>query len=169
VSSARVDWTEYREPRHHDLVGAHREQGPRANLQINSRNEILPTYKVVDPSVCAPTSSVEVIRALSTPEVASRIDAAVKALDQIPASSISERPESRQQLRLGHRTLRREILAVLEESSEALRPLEVRVRVEQRLGMRIKPHKVVASLNNGAHDPTVPIVRVSRGRYHVVR
>ena len=30
-----------------------------SNLQINSRNEILPTYKVVDPSVCAPTSSME--------------------------------------------------------------------------------------------------------------
>lgn len=28
------------------------------NLQINSRNEILPPYKIINPSVCAPTSSV---------------------------------------------------------------------------------------------------------------
>ncbi len=29
-----------------------------AELRVNSRNEILPTYRVIDPSVCAPTSSV---------------------------------------------------------------------------------------------------------------
>jgi site-specific DNA recombinase len=30
-----------------------------AELRVNSSNEILPTYRVIDPSVCAPTSSVE--------------------------------------------------------------------------------------------------------------
>jgi DNA invertase Pin-like site-specific DNA recombinase len=30
-----------------------------AELRVNSRNEILPTDRVIDPSVCAPTSSVE--------------------------------------------------------------------------------------------------------------
>jgi hypothetical protein len=30
-----------------------------AELRVNSRDEILPTYRVIDPSVCAPTSSVE--------------------------------------------------------------------------------------------------------------
>jgi hypothetical protein len=28
-------------------------------LRVNNRNEILPTYRVTDPSVCAPASSVE--------------------------------------------------------------------------------------------------------------
>jgi chromosome segregation ATPase len=30
-----------------------------AELRVNSPSEILPTYRVIDPSVCAPTSSVE--------------------------------------------------------------------------------------------------------------
>jgi hypothetical protein len=30
-----------------------------AELRVDSRNEILPTYRVIDPSVCAPTRSVE--------------------------------------------------------------------------------------------------------------
>jgi hypothetical protein len=58
-------------------------------------------------------------------------------------------------------------LAVLEDANYALRPLEVRQRVEQRLGQHIEPHTVVASLSSGAKNPKVLIVRVSPGRYRI--
>jgi hypothetical protein len=110
---------------------------------------------------------VEVIRALSNPEVAARIDAAVDALDRLLASG-SEKPAGRSDpLPLAHGTLRREILQVLRDAHEALRPIEVRRRVERRIGRPVDPHSIVGSLNNGSRDPDVPIVRVSRGRYGI--
>lgn len=111
-------------------------------------------------------SLMEVIRALSNPEVAVRIDAAIEALDRLPASR-PEKAVPREPIRLGHRALRREILAVLGDAHVALRPIEVRQRVERRLGRCLDPHGIVASLSSGAKSPKVPIVRVECGRYRL--
>lgn len=108
----------------------------------------------------------EVIRALSNPEVAARIDAAVDALDRLLARN-PDRPADADALPIAHGALRREILQALGDAETALRPIEVRQRLERRLGRPLDPHGVVGSLNNASRDPKVPIVRVGRGRYRL--
>lgn len=108
---------------------------------------------------------VDLFRALSNPEVASRVDAAVAALDRILASGAAQPATERGPLPLGHRVLRREAVAVLRDAGGVLRIGAVHEQIEQRLGRPVSRHTLTWSLASAARDPKLPIVKVRPGYY----
>jgi hypothetical protein len=65
-----------------------------ADLRINSRNEVLPTYRIGAPTVCAPTSSVELVGVLSNHDLQGALGRLTEKLAAVragcaPAASMS--------------------------------------------------------------------------------
>jgi hypothetical protein len=97
-----------------------------------------------------------------------RVERAARAKAKLSDQSLQE-PRTRSILRPRMGTIRTCVLDVLDQTRGGLRPKEVLLRVEQRLGQGVSYDTVYWALWDAALDPASAVVRRGRGRYRLRR
>jgi hypothetical protein len=138
-----------------------------AQLRVNSRSEILPTYSVGAPVVCAQTSSVGIVGALSNPSVQEKLGQLSAKLGQVAASGATPRPSSFKRKRQGG-VLTEGIRRVLAGAQEPMRMCEIHTSVEVLLGESVPRSTIKNCLANNCQGARARFERVERGRYRLV-
>lgn len=90
---------------------------------------------------------------------------AARALAKIKASGEAERVPTRPILRLPQGQIQAYVHELLGSAGRVLRPKEVQLKVEQRVGREVSYDTVASFLSVAARDPGQPIVRTGHGRY----
>jgi site-specific DNA recombinase len=136
-----------------------------AELRVNSRNEILPTYRVGAPVVCAPNSSVELVGALSNHEIQERLRRLSEKLDLLSAKGAARCPSARLDRRLRSGLVPEAIMRVLSESVEPMRMMDIHTQVEELIARAVSRSAVKNWLANHVQGDHALFVRLGRGRY----
>jgi len=108
----------------------------------------------------------EMIGALSNPEVQERLERLTRKLDQIEAGGAAPRPTPPgRSLRVG--AVPEAIVRVLSASVEPMRMRDIQVEVEELIGQSVSRSAVKSCLANHARGEQARLVRLGRGRYRL--
>lgn len=137
-----------------------------AELRVNSRNEILPTYRVGAPVVCAQTSSVAVVGGLSNQKIQGALGRLSEKLARLRRGNSAPRPAASQRLRVRRPGwVLTAVVHVLADRGEPMRAKDIHTAVEASLGEPVAWSSIRSALASGASDSSRRLVRVARGRY----
>jgi hypothetical protein len=132
-------------------------------LRVSSRAEILPTYRLATPLVCATTSSVALVGTLSNPEVIERVERLAKKLQELAASGAPARA-LRQPPKRRCGDVSGMVVQVLAEAQAPMRVVQIHEAVQAQLGVFVPRSTVKDCLAQHAR-PGGRFVRIARGRY----
>jgi hypothetical protein len=137
-------------------------------LQVNSRNQIQPTYRIVTPAVCATSEKVELNGALSNP-LANRKDLQLKRLAVLKRELVEREGRSATLSRcLGRRQgkVLATVTSVLEHAGGPMRMGEIQTAVERVLG-EVSRSSVREALSAHTHGADRRFSRIERGWYEM--
>jgi Recombinase/Recombinase zinc beta ribbon domain len=139
-----------------------------AELRVNSRSEILPTYRVGAPVVCAPNSSMDLIGVLSNHDLQGSLGRLTKKLTALRASGETRRQPvaCRQRPRRAGWVLKA-VVQALGDRAEPMQAKEIHAAVEALLGEPVRWGSVKNALASNVEGPSPRFVRLSRGRYRL--
>jgi hypothetical protein len=137
----------------------------RQELRVNSRAEILPTYRIATPTVCATNSSVGFVGSYSNVEAVDRVRRLLPKLERL-ATEMQPAPPLKSPRKRERAPILDAVGAVLAEAETPMRAREIHAAVETMRGEPVAWSSVKDCLASNA-KPEGRFIRIARGRYRL--